>query len=326
MIHRQFQPFQRNIGGLANPEALTLLSAKEIRALSRRNWRYSAFKTIVYFLTIGLLAFVYLAKPSLVTALVAVGGLGIAFAHGLELQHEALHGNLFRSAWANRIFGSLFGLPMLVSFTHYRSYHFHHHQAVGSRNDEELVNYSLSSLRSSAALVRRAWNIGRIPAFLMTFAAMAKGRFPARVKPNDHRRLWHEYCAILAVIAAGIGIAVYLQSWAIVVLWLLPWLLVAEPLHFLIELPEHMGCQQLNGSILRNTRSYPAGRLWGYLINHNNFHIEHHLFPTVPAHRLVALHRLIGSAGGHCSAGYRAAIGEIEAAAHESHYADRTLP
>jgi len=324
MTNRKFQIFQRDIGGPANLEALTLLNAKEIRVLSRRNLRYSSFKTTCYFLMIAVLALIYLANPGVLTALIAVLGLGITFAHGLELQHEALHGNLFHSAWANRMFGSLFGLPMLVSYTHYRCYHFHHHQAVGSRNDEELVNYSLSSLRSTAALVRRAWNIGRIPVFLKTFVLMANGRFPARVKPIDQQRLWHEYCAALAIIAAFIGVAIFLQSWAILVLWLAPWLLVAEPLHFLIELPEHMGCQQLNGSILCNTRSYPAGRLWGYLINHNNLHIEHHLFPTVPAHRLVALHKLIGSAGGHCSAGYRAAIREIEAAAHESHFADRT--
>ncbi|MEC5293519.1 hypothetical protein VSX64_23335 [Aurantimonas sp. C2-6-R+9] len=42
-------------------------------------------------------------------------GLGLIFAHGLELQHEALHGILLRGETANRLAGSLLGAPMLAS-------------------------------------------------------------------------------------------------------------------------------------------------------------------------------------------------------------------
>lgn len=307
--------YDAGLAGRTNQEALSLLTAKEIRIHSTKNLHYSLFKTIAYFFAIAFFAYIYAISHDALVALVVIVGMGVVFAHGLELQHEALHGNLFQSARANRVLGFLFGLPMLVSYTHYRSYHFHHHRAVGSKHDEELVNYSLAALHSVPNLICRAWNINRIPTFIQIFVSLAKGTCPVRVKIEDQRRLWFEYCAILAAVSLCFAAAIYFQTWTIVVIWVLPWLLVAEPLHFLIELPEHLGCEQFDASILRNTRSYPSGWLWGYLINHNNLHIEHHLFPTVPAHKLIVLSSAIQSAGGHCSVGYFAAITEIRAAA-----------
>src|ERR1700761_40129 len=46
--------------------------------------------------------------------------LGAAYAHGVELQHQALHQSGFQSHAASRLFGILLGLPMLVSYSSYQ--------------------------------------------------------------------------------------------------------------------------------------------------------------------------------------------------------------
>ena len=55
--------------------------------------------------------------------------LGLMYAHMIELQHQCLHDTAFRrgSGW-NRAIGVLLGLPMLVSYSHYRAVHLHHHR------------------------------------------------------------------------------------------------------------------------------------------------------------------------------------------------------
>lgn len=244
--------------------------------------------------------------------------MGCLFAHGLELQHEALHQNLFRSPVLNRIAGTLLGIPLLVSYTHYKSYHFHHHIAVGSDDDEEIVDYSIDSLRNPLKLLARAWNITRIPRFFIVFVEMLRGRYPPRVKKSNHRRLFYEYVLLAAVFVSMACISIVSGSWTPVVLWFAPWLLVAEPMHFIVEVPEHLGCDRRTSSILHNTRSYRANFLWEYLSNYNNYHIEHHLWPGVASHRLHHLHRYVIGANGHCSNGFWQALGEVSQAARSN--------
>jgi fatty acid desaturase len=207
---------------------------------------------------------------------------------------------------------------MLVSYTHYKSYHFHHHVAVGSDDDEEIVDYSVESFRNLAKLILRAWNVTRLPHFLAVLIGMFRGHYPPRIKKIHQGQLFHEYILLSSVFVIAICSGIFFNSITPIVLWFAPWLLVAEPVHFMIEVPEHLGCDRKTRSILRNTRSYRTNFLWGYFSNHNNYHIEHHLWPGVPSHRLRHLHRDVVEANGHCSAGFWQALGEVSQATRPS--------
>ena len=289
------------------------ISRALIRELSRKDARVGIAKVAVFIAAVLALwsAYVLVEQPAVRVACVVL--LGIFYAHGLELQHEALHGNLVESRLANRLIGFVVGAPMLVPFAHYRAYHLHHHRCVGTARDAELFDYTARSLANPVSLVVRAWNLIKIPAFLCTFLGILQGDYPAKVRAADRPGLVIE-CSLLAAMLAA---AILLGGETALMLWLLPWLAVAEPVHFLVELPEHIGCDRRAPSILRNTRSYPANRVWAYLANYNNFHIEHHLYPTLPAHRLGRLHAQVAAAQGHCSAGYWQALGEVRQAVRD---------
>ena len=67
--------------------------------------------------------------------------LGVMFAHGVELQHQALHGQGFRHRGVNEFFGVLLGLPMLVSFAAYQASHLRHHRHLGTPQNREFFDY-----------------------------------------------------------------------------------------------------------------------------------------------------------------------------------------
>jgi len=290
------------------------LSDEFLRGLIRQNPTLSAVKIGLYLVAIAALAAAAAANFGTVSNILIVIGLGITFAHGLELQHEALHGNLFHSRKINAIAGTVLGAPMLVSFTHYRSCHFHHHRFVGTPRDAELFDYSIRSLRNPVALFVRAWNLQRIPRFVVTLLGLLQNDFPDPVPVAQRKRLLAEYAGLAALLLAGLYLVFAGGHSILLAIWFIPWLCIAEPIHFLFELPEHLGCDAKNSDILRNTRSYPSNRLWAYLTNHNNFHIEHHLYPKIPSHRLRLLHEAVGGAQGHCSRNYAEAVREIVAA------------
>ena len=68
----------------------------------------------------------------------------------------------------NRIAGFLTGAPMLVSYTHYRFQHLHHHRFIGTDKDKELFDYDPKSLRNPVTFVLRGLNLWRVPRFFMT--------------------------------------------------------------------------------------------------------------------------------------------------------------
>jgi fatty acid desaturase len=287
------------------------LERDQLSLLAINSAVYSSIKIVLYFLVIVFLVSGYVIFDYPIIDFFIIIGMGCVFAHGLELQHEALHQNLFRNSTLNRVFGTIFGIPMLVSFTHYKSYHTHHHFAVGTGDDEEIVEYSITSLKNPSTLFLRAWNVMRIPRFFYVFLSMIQSKFPTRIKKNKRPQFIAEYALLAFIFILMIGITIIFRTWAPVILWFAPWLLVSEPMHFVIELPEHLGCDRKTPSILRNTRSYRTNFIWGYFANHNNYHIEHHLWPGVPSHRLHLLHQYVLEAKGHCSSGFLQAIREV---------------
>ncbi len=291
----------------------SLFDKAMISDVSRKDELYSAIKVCAYFGSVIALATAFLVfEENTAIAGLCVVMLGVAYMHGVELQHEALHGNLFKSPAMNRLVGRLTGLPMLVSYTHYRSYHFHHHKCVGTSRDEELFNYTTRSLTNPISVFVRVWNLMRIPSFLVTFLGMLQGDYPDKIAPSERRALLAEYTVMAVLLGVALISPFYWDS-TLLWLWVIPWLVVAEPLHFFAEIPEHIGCDRQTRSTLKNTRSYRTNPIWAYLINYNNFHIEHHLFPAVPAHRLSTIHDRVSAVGGHCSKGYWSSLAEIYA-------------
>lgn len=222
---------------------------------------------------------------------------GLVYAHLVELQHECLHEHAYHSRGLNRVCGVLCGVFMLSSFWHYKHDHLRHHAFLGTAQNREFFNYRFRDLHRwyGFGFLLAALHPGRYASAGRDIALSLLGRpVPGVGRPLDARRIRSEY-RLLAVLIAGAVVFTALSGnlfllWA----WVLPTLLVAEPTHFLIEMPEHFGLNtQSDPDVLANTRTISASRFAQWLTNYNNLHTAHHYHQGVPMARIEDLHALI---------------------------------
>jgi len=231
--------------------------------------------------------------------------LGIAMAHGVELSHQALHHTGFRSPRMNEMVGVALGMPMLVSFYEYRINHLWHHAYLGTPKDKEFFDYGGEQLTLKSAFIRfslvkhYAAFFKRVPKAL---TGMRIGDYPSRYQ-REVRRF---YSLAVLFIAALAGVSLALSSVYPIGVWLLSLLLVASPVHALIELPEHSGCDRTSPDVFLNTRTIRSNWFMTWLTNGNNYHVEHHLYPSVPIQKISALHQRLLPRINHYSSGYGA--------------------
>jgi fatty acid desaturase len=237
---------------------------------------------LVLFLTFGILARGLLLIIPIIL-------LGLIYAHAVELQHQCLHNTGFRSTRLNRFAGVLLGVPTLVSFCDYQASHFQHHKLLGTPRDKEFFNYGYDSLTSLKAFIPHLFMLRHYQDVATTIVRSFVGVTRDDIPERTAKRIRAEYLIMAVFLVMMAAITIALQTPIFLKLWLLP-LLVAIPTHALIELPEHIGCENATTDVLRNTRTIRSGKLAVWFTNANNYHVEHHWQPGVPNDKLPDLH------------------------------------
>jgi fatty acid desaturase len=232
---------------------------------------------------------------SWVATLVAMAVAGIFFAHLVELQHECLHEHAFRSRRLNRVAGFVCGIFMVNSFWHYKHDHLRHHAFLGTSRNREFFNYRFKHLDRPLGFLVAVFHPGRYTDVLRDIGRAWLWRpMPTVPRELDRKRIQLEYRLLSLIIVAAVIASVVSGSWFFVLAWLVPALLIAEPAHFLIEMPEHFGLNtQSNPDVLSNTRTINASKFAQWFTNLNNLHTAHHYHQGVPVAQAVALHSLI---------------------------------
>ncbi|MBD2120402.1 fatty acid desaturase [Trichocoleus sp. FACHB-262] len=216
--------------------------------------------------------------------------LGMMFAHAVELQHELTHHIIFANERLNRLVGIVLGLPMLVSFSLYKALHGHHHRALGTPEDQESFSYSYEKLTSLTGFISHLSMFSHYVAALANIRSAILNQLRKDVPPKVACRVRNEFrflggLILLLLISSALGHT--LVVWDI---WLVPLILSAGPVHALIELPEHLGCDQQTTDSFRNTRSIRASKLVTWYVNGNNYHVEHHVNAALPINQLANFH------------------------------------
>lgn len=229
------------------------------------------------------------------TIVPAIPLLGLLYAHLVELQHECLHEHAYRQRWLNRLVGFLCGIPMMSSYWHYKYEHLRHHAYLGTPQNHEFFNYRFEGLGSVRGFLRACFHLGR---YLDVFANIGRGLAgrtnPRVTKPVAARKIRTEYLAFAAVLAAAIAFTAVTASPYLAFVWVIPALLIAEPTHFLVELPEHFGLNtQSDPNVLSNTRTVHGGRFGKWYTNGNDLHTAHHFHQGVPMAQVPKLHTVI---------------------------------
>ena len=243
------------------------------------------------------------------------------------IAHDAAHYLLYENRALNDAVGRLCATVQGLSMCTYRVIHrLHHNNLYGAldpdtalhggypRGRAYLVRKLLKDLSGFTAWKTYAYFLGGAPA-LNTATNVAvrplddtsdKLRRDAR---RDRNAVVAFHLALLAVFAWSGHLVQYL------VLWVLPLVTVVQAILRLRAISEHGATTDFSSPLTAaRTNLIPAWLEWLLFPHHVNYHIEHHLYASVPHYRLPELHREMASRGmleGAEVVRFRATLGKI---------------
>jgi fatty acid desaturase len=259
---------------------------------------------------------------AVLAALVLLGGrqLGLSI-----LMHDAAHRSLFRTRRLNLVLGEwLCAAPVWTSLERYRQHHLRHHAHTNDPLDPDLglvapfpispASLARKFVRDLLGLtgLRRVLALLAMDFGLITYTASTnaeridqRGRPLADVLTCGLRNLGpvvvSNFVLWLLLHVAGHG-ELYL-------LWVGAYLTSFSLFVRVRSMAEH-ACTDATTDPFLNTRTTRAGLLARLTVAPHsvNYHLEHHLLPTVPLHSLARMHRLLEQrgalAGCHLASGY----------------------
>lgn len=279
-------------------QATDYLSREEIRTFATRSDFMGAWLVLRNWLEIAAIftAVALWTHPiTILLGVVLLGGrqLGLSI-----LMHEAGHKTLFKSPALNQHIGQwLAAYPVLGDCNAYGASHREHHRLAGTDADPDLINYRDYPI-SAASFRRKLFRdlTGQTGLKLLVGNLSGAGN---RIMMRDGEGTDARFQGLFAN-ACLFAILWALGHPALYALWLAAYLTSYLFVARLRQLAEHGNVTALYAPDPRgNTRTTHASFLERLLVcPHNvNFHIEHHLLPSVPAWRLPKLHALLTQRG-----------------------------
>jgi fatty acid desaturase len=208
--------------------------------------------------------------------------------------HECGHRTAFKTQWMNTAVYHIASFMEMRNPVTWRWSHARHHTDtyIVGRDAEIAVMRPPDLLRAALNFV----GIVDVWLSLVTLGRNALGRLTTDerdfVPESEASKAFWVARAHFAVYAAAIGTSVYLGS-------ILPLMLVGLPRFYgcwylnLTGLLQHIGLADNVLDHRLNTRTVYMDPVTRFLILNMNYHVEHHMFPTVPYHALPRLHELI---------------------------------
>ncbi len=226
---------------------------------------------------------------------------GILIAFLFTLQHECTHRTPFASELLNEWTGRVSGLLIVQPFHWFRYFHLAHHRHTADPDrDPELAGLPrpedwrsfLWHLSTVEYWFDKAKLLG-VNAFGTVDAPyLPAGRIP-RIR-REARWMLALYAGLLTFDLAVSGFLV----WS----WFVP-LVLGLPFLRLYLLAEHGRCPRV-ANMFDNTRTTYTNALVRFLAWNMPYHVEHHVLPQAPFHRLPEFNRLVRDRAKHTSPGY----------------------
>lgn len=215
---------------------------------------------------------------------------GAMYVHLIELQHSVLHMQAFESPKVARAIGFLLGIPMMISFSDFQYRHLLHHKHLGTNHNTETFNYSHSKLNTLKGFLCATFDYSRwITMCQRLFKAFTGKRITEGANSFIENRVRQEYQVFGVILFSMIIVSVGMGTPMPVILWLAP-LFAAEPVHFLLELPEHFGLPaHSNPDVFQNTRIWGGSWFARWFTHNTNYHLAHHFHQRVPMDKLPEL-------------------------------------
>jgi fatty acid desaturase len=219
-------------------------------------------------------------------ALLPVQGVLIVFLFTLE--HEATHKTPFASLAVNEWAGRLAGFLLVLPFEWFRYFHLAHHRWTNiDGKDPELLGEKPETWRAWA------WHVTGLPYWwseVRLMVALVRGRAEGEYLPEGAKGRIVTEARWMALGYLCVALSLLWSPLALWV-WIVPALL-GQPFLRLYLLAEHGDCPRV-ANMFQNTRTTFTNRVVRFLAWNMPYHVEHHVWPAVPFHRLPDVHGLM---------------------------------
>jgi len=229
----------------------------------------------------------YAGLPVYLLTILFIGGRQ----HALSvLMHEGSHYRLMKNRTANDFFTELFtAWPMHIAMRNYREHHFPHHRTPNTADDPD---WELRTQDESWEFPKTKAGLAKM--FLFDFLGLRVvdqwRTFGRYTFPHKRKRDWIDYVREVYTLTL-IATFTYFGLWIpYLLMWIVPmltWLKVALRMR---TIAEHYALDY--GHMFRQTRTtYPSTLERIFIAPKNiNYHLDHHLYPSVPFYHLRELH------------------------------------
>ena len=279
-----------------------VLTPAELRALSTRS-DTAGFTRLGIHVAVLVMAGAAVALAPGYWVWPAMFAFGLAQVALFAPAHECMHRTAFRSDRANAVVGWLAACPSLLNLDFYRAFHLAHHRHTQiPGQDPELASIAPDTLGG----------------YLIRLASLSFWRLRLRVVWDGLRGDFSSYSYITdqtapriiasvrwmtVMMVGGAILSAWMWGWQTPLkFWIIPQLIGQPPLRIYL-LAEHTGCDFTRNG-LTNTRTTHTNALVRLLMWDMPYHAEHHLYPSIPFHRLAEAHARIGAKLGFVQKGY----------------------
>jgi len=281
-----------------------VLTLDELRALQKRSNRPGAMRLAIHLaLLIGAGVLVSLSSGAwTVPSMFLLGLVQVAL---FAPAHETMHQTAFASRRINTVVGWLTACPSLLNWHFYTAYHLAHHRHTQIPGlDPELAG----PVTAPATLRQYLLRVLGVPFWRLRLIALwdcLRGDLRAYPYITDKTApvIIRSGRAMALLMIGGAIMAALFFGWTTPLLfWIGPQLL-GQPALRAYLLAEHTGCT-LDGNGLTNTRTTYTWAPVRLLMWDMPYHAEHHLFPSIPFHRLADTHAVLKHRLGAIQQGY----------------------
>ena len=276
------------------------INSKRLKKLSKRGDLPGLVHFVIYFASLiffGYLSYVYWGTWFFLLFFFIYSTIyTFAIANG----HETVHRTAFKTRWINEVFCYISFFQLHAEPLSFRWSHSFHHsntlQTEGEYDHEIEIARPTDLLRFFLKFIPLTDLLYIHQSNFVNITKLAFGFMRPSIKisaPKDQWKIitWNARLLLL-IWSLIIFVSFYLNTlWPVIFYFLPPF--VGRPIHFAVNIMQHLAAKFDTKDHRLSTHTVILNPILSFYYWHMEYHIEHHMFPTVPSYNLPKLHALI---------------------------------